>query len=512
MAWARPFLLTIELMIFSSMIAAVLGILLAWLHSLVSRQLVNGRIAWGRIASRYFYVSAIACLATPLVLHAAAWEAAAGKFGWLSLTQTSTRTYTGLAGHFGGMIASAWIHGLFGSALVALSTDFATRRTPTSVLDVARMEMSPRRMWWSVQLPLALPWIVSALLASATIAASEMTVVDLYGVRTVADEFYLFYAMEPSLVSILRTLVLPGVFLIALLAAWASARQKINLASSADASPEEASSPDGGTAWGAMGLVTVSSLWIAFPVLALILKTGHQLVPAVESSGQDVVVWSIVKMVSTLLNAPIEFGREYQWTIGLAVSTALVSIPFGWTIAAAVRSHRRARSLVDVLSVVLFIIPGPLVGLTVVYFFSLPIPGFRDLYQATLLPTILGLLVRSVPASYWVMRAGYHGISSAVFDSAALELSWWKRAFRIDFWILKGHLWIAGLVAGMIGAGDVPIALPILPPGVVTVGTRLFSLLHSGARHQEASLAFWYVSSTILLAVVLSRCWKRAHG
>ena len=47
--------------------------------------------------------------------------------------------------------------------------------------------------------------------------------------------------------------------------------------------------------------------------------------------------------------------------------------------------------------------------------------------------------------------------------------------------------------------------LPVLPAGVTTVGTRLFELLHSGARYQEATLAIWYVASVVTIAMIWIR-------
>ena len=51
-------------------------------------------------------------------------------------------------------------------------------------------------------------------------------------------------------------------------------------------------------------------------------------------------------------------------------------------------------------------------------------------------------------------------------------------------------------------SGDVPATLPVVPPGVTTVGTRLFGLLHSGARQQEAALAIWYVGFVVSFVMI----------
>ena len=506
MAWVRPLLLTLELMVFSSVLAAVLGIAIAWLTSVSGRSTVRGRFVFA-----FFFVSAISCLATPLVLHAASWESAAGKFGWLSFTQTSARTYTGLGGRYSGMVASVWIHGLFGSALVALATWFATHRIPETVLDQARMEMGWQKTWWRVQLPLAMPWITASLLASSMLAATEMTVVDLYGVRTLADEFYLFHAIEPSVLSVLSTLVVPVVVVIGLLWGWASAQKRVNVDWAGRSSTDPASASSGILSWlASIVAVFLASIWVAFPLLAMVIKTGHQMTPAIEPNGESVFSWSFSQTLATLGRAPAEFAQEYQWSFVLAIATGCCAMVIAWLLGAVARTNIRARTLFDFCSVVMFMIPGPVVGIAVIYFFSMPIPGFRSIYQGSLIPAILGLSMRAVPVGYWVMRAAYQGVPSEVIDTARIDLSWPQRFVRVDFAIMKRYLVVAFFAAAVMASGDVPVTLPVLPPGVVTVGTRLFALLHSGARHQEASLGFWYVLSILVAAGSIALCWKRS--
>ena len=74
--------------------------------------------------------------------------------------------------------------------------------------------------------------------------------------------------------------------------------------------------------------------------------------------------------------------------------------------------------------------------------------------------------------------------------------------------LIKFHLTqivLAFMLAAVIASGDVPAMLPVMPAGVTTVGTRLFELLHSGARYQEASLASWYVAAVVLFALIWIR-------
>ena len=164
----------------------------------------------------------------------------------------------------------------------------------------------------------------------------------------------------------------------------------------------------------------------------------------------------------------------------------------------------------DLLSLISFLIPGPLVGIAVIGWFMLPVPGFRQLYHDTLVPTLVALSVRALPVGYWVMRAAYAGIDRNILDTAALDFGWVKRMLIVERRLVGRALAVTGLSSAIMASGDVPVLLPVLPPGISTVGTRLFSLLHSGARHQEAALAFWYVAAIVLAAVLVAVTWKRA--
>ena len=199
------------------------------------------------------------------------------------------------------------------------------------------------------------------------------------------------------------------------------------------------------------------------------------------------------------------FASEYRWTCIIAVVVALFAVLIAWPLSAVGRQRRRLEVGLDLLTISFVLLPGPVVGLMVVTFFQLSVPGFFTLYQQTLVPTIIALLFRAVPAAYWVLRAGYRGLDSQLLDTAQLDHSWIKRVWTIDRRLLQGSLWGAGIAAAVVASGDVPATLPVVPPGVTTVGTRLFGLLHSGARYQEAALAIWYLAAVLAISLFLAR-------
>ncbi len=503
--WWQPLNLTLQLMAVSVVISGAIGIPAAWAASSLPS---CGRL--GRVVATVFLAAMIAAVAMPMILHAAAWEATAGKFGWLPLTQTGNRASgIGAFGAFGGLTACGWIHGLVGSAIVALATWMGVRRVPAAVIAQSQLEVGPVACWWKVRLPIALPWVVTSLLAVAAMAATEMTVADLYRYRTIADEFYLFYASDVSLPAIMMMLFLPIVFaalIIMLLAVWR--RRQTLVKSDRDTTAIQTTPlPLPARMVAYFVAITAALLVVAIPVVGLVIKAGHHVVVEGETRTAT---WSIGQSAETLAMAPTSFASEYKWTFIVALMAGSTAVVIGWIAAAFGRTNPKVGKVFDLLSILLVLVPGPIVGLIIVQLFQLPVPGFRTLYQQTLVPTVLGLLFRAAPAAYWILRSGYAGISDGVLDAARLERSTLARWWAIDRTAL-GHVLVgAFLASAIVASGDVPVTLPVLPPGVTTVGTRLFGLLHSGARYQEASLALWYVGAVVFTAMIWLK-WSSAR-
>ncbi|TWU25148.1 hypothetical protein Pla52o_14460 [Novipirellula galeiformis] len=505
MNWWEPLLPTLRLITVTIVSSLALGIPAAWAATTLARH----RKPAPQITQLFLLLMVVA-IATPMILHAAAWEATAGKFGWLSLSQTATRWVPGFAGLF----ACGWIHGIFGSAIVTLATWYGTQLVPQSLLQGASLDAPPLRIWWTVQLPLAWPWILSATILNAALAATEMTVVDLYGYRTIADAFYLRYAIDPNLTSIMVTLALPMCFAFALITVLLSKMRSLRSESGAVqfdgwASGSVSERPSRWITYVAVAILFLALLLIiAIPIAGLIGKLGHDVI---VEGGNRSAHWSWSRAIHELVVAPRTFASEYQWTLMLGGLTGLLATAFAWPLAAIGRQHRRAETMIDVISVMLFCIPGPIIGMAVVSLFQVPFPGSRFLYETTIIPTVLAISVRATTIAYWILRSGYRGIPEHVLESVKLESTLSRRIWQIDRPLLATSLLISVIAAGIVASGDVPVTLPVAPPGVSTVGTRLFGLLHSGARYQEAALAAWYLGLVCLMILITATHVRRRH-
>ncbi|MEC7680837.1 MAG: hypothetical protein VX694_16310 [Planctomycetota bacterium] len=506
--WIRPTLLTFELMTFAVILAGTLGTLGAWAAFILSR----GNKIHQRL-NQVFLAIQLMIAASPMILHAVSWESTAGKFGLTMLTQTGARGVAGAPyGFFGGLLATGWIHGITGASIVCLATYLGTQRLPKNLMESGKLDRGENLLWWKIRLPLAKHWWITSLMATAMLAATEMTIADLYGFRTLADEFYLLYAANPSLDSVIRTCVLPLVLWVGGTLWWLTLRQRPIAILQLDHPEHIATSPLRHAAMPisrpakSSQLIALAILFLMLalsvlvPAFSMIVKLGQE---AQIMDGNLVTQWRLSLLTERIFEAPVTFRAEYFWTLVLSTFSGVIAILVSWPLAAWGRSSRAVRRSVDLLTLSVAIIPGPVIAMLVIECFQLSVPGFAVLYERSIIPTSCALMARGIPISYWIIRIGYSMIPSNIFASASLEMSSFSRLLQVDLPLLRTTLLQAWLITLLYASGDLPASLPVLPPGMTTVGSRLFGLLHSGARFQEAALAFWYLTAVALLGLIL---------
>jgi len=494
--------LTLQLIAGSVAIAVPIGCSVAIANSILS--------PWRRV-NTLGWVAMITVCVLPLYLHAAAWEATAGKFGVLRFTQTAAANQP-----FSGVSASIWIHGISGAAWVALTTGFGLSRLPRELIDSARLDSTALRRWGLVFLPAAGPWIAVGALWVATLAATEMTVVDLYAVRTLADEFYLLYAAQPSVSAILQTLA-PSVPLAIGLAMIL--RTRIGATGErGGGGPSGTFASDGrqGNAIGDSGrtggrflaaawLASVIALMLGIPLASLLGSAGRTVSRTSLADGSTEVVrsWQWAKFWDSIAGSAEAFGPEYRWTLTIGLGMSVLATLVAMAAIAMTGGKRDRLRLSDTFFLVAVMIPGPVVALATVWVFRRDLPGLDTLYGKTLVPTMVALLPRSGAAAYLVLRVATTRIDPAVRAAAKIECPGrLRRYWRIDLPLMLPALLVAIGASGAVAVADVPATLPVLPPGVSTVGTRLFGLLHSGARSQEAALAIGFLLIVLVLSVL----------
>lgn len=494
-----PLLLTLLLVLGSVSVALPLGIGYAWfVHSLSGSPRRRG---W----QRFWLGLLLLQIALPLYLHASAWEAAAGKFGWLPLMQTGGNRFW-----FTGLPAAVWVHGVQGSAWVALATLWGLRTIPREITWQAALDSTPGQRWWRVDLPLARPAIGVGVLWVALLATTEMTVADLYSVRTLADRVYLQYAYEPEWRPILLTCLVPMAFALplAMLLGWLARRsfQAPGDGSSAIDEPRPVATSRSSAA--RFGFVFGGALMIflaALPFVSLIVKGGLLVQPA-GAFGATRYRWSASRFAETLGRGFTTFGEEYRWTLILVLATASVALLIALPAAAWADRWRWRQQLLFAVAVLVFVIPGPVTGMLILKIFPSSSPFLGMLAQRTLLPTVVALLVRALPAAYFICRGGFRmldpqpGLAAMNAGAGAWTIFWHIQRPR-----LHRTASLALVTAGLVAAADLPVTLIVAPPGVSTVSTRLFGLLHSGVRYDVAALTLTFYGFLVLSTWLVTR-------
>ncbi|MBB3205296.1 iron(III) transport system permease protein [Rhodopirellula rubra] len=505
--WTAAISTTFALMAVSSVIAITIGIPAAACAVILRQSCLPATRGGGidrlrRMLVTTWFMAMLFSIATPLIMHAAVWESTAGKFGWLMKTMTG-----------GNLLWVGWIHGVHGAAIVATATFWATRNIAPEVIQHAELDFGKTSAWFRVRLPIARPWVLASIVIVWLLAATEMSIADLHSVRTVADQFYLFYALDPNATAITVTTWLPLIVGGIPAFVWMRLRKKrLRIAGKIDGhenrGTQHSLSFDGQPTRpltviaSTLGVLTSMIVCQGAIVAGLIVQSGHLV--RVEN-GKPIASWSVSACVHALGNAPSMFAREYVWTLQLALFTALAVTPLAWVLARWGRGHAKTGWLVDCAMTMLFLIPGPIVAMAVVKFFASGIPFGEMLATQTLIPTICSVGIRSLVIAYVLLRVGYEQISQPIWQSSQLDGNTLTRLFRIEIPLVWPTALAAFIVAAVVASGDVPAALAVLPPGVTTVGTRLFGLLHSGSRYHEASLAFWYLVAIIALSWVAWR-------
>ena len=132
-----------------------------------------------------------ALLFVPLYLQAAAWDAGFGKLGWYAASGGSLD-----APPLSGWFAAIGVHALWSVAWVTLIVAVALRLSEPELEEQALLDAPAWRVFCSVTLRRALPGVVVAGIWVALMTAGEMTVTDLYQIRTLAEELYTGFAMS----------------------------------------------------------------------------------------------------------------------------------------------------------------------------------------------------------------------------------------------------------------------------------------------------------------------------
>jgi ABC-type Fe3+ transport system permease subunit len=148
------------------------------------------------------------------------------------------------------------------------------------------------------------------------------------------------------------------------------------------------------------------------------------------------------------------------------------------------------------LAAVCIALPGPIISLGVLALLNHNLPPFDYLYDRTLLPPILAVLVRVVPMTFAILWWGFRTLEEEPLLAAALDGASPLRQLQSIALPQRWQLLLAAaLAAFVVASGDISASLLVLRPGPnETIGRSMFGLIHVGADDQVAAIALicWF--------------------
>ena len=333
----------------------------------------------------------------------------------------------------------------------------------------------------------------------------EMTVTDLYRVRTFAEELYVGYALDASANPLPRQ-SLPGWLALACVV-WIALIVCSRLAPPDDGVPNRPPFQFQLGRWKTLLSVaswSVIALMLVLPLTNLLVQVG---ITVDWEEGGPVRRWSGAVALMEVGRAPWRFAHEFFWTFLIAstaaTATLLVSLPLAWY---AVRGGWR-RLVIVVPAGICLATPGPAIGLAIIVLFNQPsIPPLAWLYDHSIAAPVLALVIRSLPVTLLILWHAFARLAREPFDSATTEgATSWQRFWKVALPQRRSSIagvWLVGLA---IGVGDLSATILVTPPGVMTLSNRIFTLLHYGVEEQLAALC---LTEVVIIALV---AWAVAH-
>lgn len=478
---------------------AVSALALAILPSLwLGWRAVHG-LAWER---RIVVLTMIGLWALPLVQTAAAWEAGFGRRGWFTAEAEAFADPW-----LSGFRAAAILHAVAAIPWMSLLFAFAFSRTERELREEALLVGGPWKAFLFVDLPRAFPALGIAAAWMAVVLFQEMTISDLYQVRTIAEEFYTQIQLRRegsaevwALLPIFALLSIAAIAMLAAFGLWATA-ERTNVSHDAlERSQPPAGSSSSQLSAGAATLLLLIAL-TCLPTANLVYRVGRDVSQA-ESESRT--TWSMTKATELLASAPREYGAEFAWSAAIALSTAIVVVPFASALAWSANRSRWKGIVVAAIVAILLPIPGPLLAMTLVRLLNQPsVPGATWLLDRTIFAPVAGCTLRYLPLAVVLFAFFYRRLPPERTEQMALDgAGAFTRWFHGGVLVSKGAFAAALAGAFALAWGELSAVHLATPPGIETVTQRIFGLLHAGADDQVAALCLWNLAAFLTIAAL----------
>lgn len=482
------------------LVCAVVG-LSVLLGTPLAFALVRVRIGGGRLA----IVLVGSLLLVPLYLQAAAWQAVWGVQGWLT-------NLFGM-GPLEGWLATIWIHTAAAIPWVVLIVGLGLRKVEPELEEDALLDGSPGAVFWNVTLRRSLPAIGAAAIWVAASVAGEMTVTDLYQIRTLAEVTYLQYAATADAEEATRGLLLGTVALASLLgASIAIVAGKLSL--DRHASPRLSSTFSLGRSQRWVSLLTWMALMllVGVPLVGLVHKAGIVVTRTADGWERSWSLGSAMRMTATSLlkwerGESLQVSPELKWSAVIAAAAATAATMIGLLLAWIARGSRLRIGLAIVIVATALVIPGPVAGVALIECFQVSDARWLAyLYDRTILAPAIAQSLRALPLAALILWQAVAAVPRELLDSARVD-----GAGRCSILccvvlpLIRRSLLVAWLVAFAVAMGDLAASILVLPPGINTLANHIFGLIHYGVDDQVAGIALAMMGGFVMIGVAIVR-------
>ncbi len=490
---SRLLVTTLKLGLGSAMLSVPMGTALAWV---ITRTNAPGR--------RWMQGSLGILLFMPLLLHTAAWDAGFGMQGWFHALMAHWNVPPLLSGWRGAI----WVHATSAVPWVTLIVAVGLRSIASQWEDAAIMETNPLRVFLYIGLPYSLGAMTIAVFWVLLTVAGEITVTDVFQIRTIAEELYIGYAQNPVIAdsSTLVPLDMTGIEQLGMTLWLALGGMAVCTHFMAVHGPVVNSHPKQFDL-GRYRPLASAFLWFALVVLVavplgnLVMKLG---LTVQQVSDHRVRRWSLHQAVSLLVQAPVSFRHELGWTLLLAQMTALSSVVIGGVLAWVATVVPRGRPVIVMLLAVGFAIPGPTLALALIRLMNQPDSLLlQSMYDRSLVAPWIGMTTRVLPIVTLVLWNAFHSVPRDQFDSARLAgAGMWRQLITIGVPQHRYAFAAAWFIAIAIASGELTTSILLVPPGVTTLSIRIFGLVHYGVEDQLAALCLVTIAAVAAVAMI----------
>ena len=499
---------TLALGLSSSIVAIPLGALTAWVC------LSRGAV------SRCLWLTIVSLSLLPLVIHVTSWDAAFGKLGWLTELRGDVLTPM-----VSGWLAASWIHGVAATPQVALIFIVFAWNDQTTYEEQALVETSAWNVFWRITLRRYLPVVMTALLWVLGVCAREIAVTDLYQIETVAEQVYLGYSLNnntligswstdqlSSAAGLDQSLVIVSILVQSFLcfAFFVAVTDSTDSRHSEHATGTQKKGSRIRVWVGAILLVVLA----ATPTLNTLARASFyiRLVDGTATPGFD-----LQRIPIAITRAAQDYADELTWSILIAVAAATLVLSICLLLAFWV-GNRFSRRLVFTIAIAIgFAIPGPVLGSTLVWLFSIPSGSwFYWLTDYTIFCPVIAVSIFCWPVCsilVWCLlqRVSAHAIEGAQLDGAGYRTLLWEFGIKANWLALLGS-WV---VIFMLAFGELAASSMVRPAGMDTVPRKMLGDLHAGVDELTAGITIVItlaVFAVVGLASLVFELNSRANG